>query len=283
MNDPAPTRIVLGLQPGDAGEDCIHVASRLAMAMQAAIHALVVEEQTLLDAAALPFTRIVARPGQTPPEFSVATVERATTRAERRFRQALSAEAQPMRIPWSMQRERGELAQALSAFAGAADIVMLPDARGGNLNRLVMARVMASRVRGVVIARRENAIAGNGPGPVVVLDEGGPGGESAVALATKLAAGMGRPLHVLVLAGSAREADVIEQRAFELTAPLRGVQLHRLPADRGDAIMARLASLDAALLVASIDTPALASDAALLELQRASGAPLLLMAAPQSP
>lgn len=280
MNDPAPTRIVLGLQPGDAGEDCIHVASRLAMAMQAAIHALVVEEQILLDAAALPFTRIVARPGQTPPEFSVATVERATTRAERRVRQALSAEAQPMRIPWSVQRQRGELAQALSAFAGAADIVMLPEARGRNLNRLVMARVMASRVRGVVIARRENAIVRNGSGPVVVLDQGGPGGDRAVALAARLAAGMGRPLDVLVLAGSSHEAEIIEQRVFELTAPLREAHLHRLPADRGDAIKARLTSLGAALLVASIDTPALASDAAILELQRAGGAPLLLSGAP---
>ncbi len=276
MNDPAQTRIVLGLQPGDAGEDCIHVASRLAMAMQAAIHALLVEEQTVLDAAALPLTRIVARPGQTPPEFTVATIERATIRAERRFRQALSAEAQPMRIPWSVQRKRGELAQALSAFAGAADIVMLPEARERNLNRLLMARVMASRVRGVVIARRVNAVVRNGTGPVVVLDEGGHGGATAVALAAKLAAGMGRPLHVLVLAGSAHEAEVIEQRAVELTMQLREAHLHRLPAARGDAIKARLASLGAVLVVASIDTPALVSDAAILELQRASGAPLLL-------
>lgn len=276
MKDPAPTRIVLGLQALESGEECVHIASRLAMAMQAAIHALLVEEQSMLDAAALPLTRIVARPGQTPQEFSVAAVERATARAERRFRQVLSAEAQPMRIPWSVQRERGELAQSLAAFAGAADIVMLPEARGRSLNRLVLARVMATRVRGVVIARRQNAAVGNGSGPVVVLDQGGRGGDNAVALAARLAAGMDRPLHVLALAGSSHEADVIEQRALELTGHLRETHVHRLPAARGDAIKARLAGLGAALVVASIDAPALASDAALLELQRASGAPLLL-------
>jgi hypothetical protein len=280
MNATAPTRIVLGLQPGDSGEDCIHIASRLAHAMRAAIHALLVEEQTVMDAAALPFTRIVARSGQTVPEFTPQSMEKAASLAERRFRRALSVEAQPVSIPWSVQRQRGELAAALSACASSSDIVMLPGAAARQPSRLPMVRGMASRVRGVVIVRRQPAPVNNASAPVVVLDEGSPGGTAALALAAQFAAGMDRTLHVLVVADSTFDAEAIEQRVRHLAMQARHVHVHRLPAGRGDAMKARLAGLGAALVVASIDTPALASDAAIIELQRASGAPLLLAGKP---
>ena len=276
MNAPAPPRIVLGLHPGDPGEECIHVASKLAMAMQAAIHALLVEEQAVMDAAALPFTRIVARRGQAAPEFTTQSMEKAASLAERRFRRALSDEAQPVSIPWSVQRQRGELTVALSACAGSSDIVMLPGATARSAGRLAVARLMASRVRGVVIARRQPAPARNASAPVVAIDSGSPGGAAAMVLAAQLAAGLERDLHVLVLAGSTREAELTEARVRELALSDREISIHRLPASRGDAIKTRLAGLGAALVVASIDTPALASDAAIIELQRASGAPLLL-------
>lgn len=280
MNATAPTRIVLGLQPGDAGEDCIHLASKLATAMQAAIHALLVEEQSMVDAAALPLTRIVARPGQAAPEFTTQSMEQAVSRAERRFRRAFSVEAQPVRIPWSVQRQRGELAAALSACASAADIVLLPGAAVRQPNRLPMVRSVASRVRGVVIVRRQPAPVNNASAPVVVMDEGSPGGAAALALSAEFAAGMDRPLHVLVVAQSTLDAEAIEQRARDLAMQARHVHVHRLPASRGDAIKTRLAGLGAALVVASIDTPSLASDAAIVELQRAGGAPLLLAGTP---
>lgn len=283
MGTTASTRILLGLDAGEAPEASIALAARLAAALRAAIHGLLVEEQDLIDAAALPFTRIISRKGTAAPDFSTVALTRSLELAERGCRDMLCAMAQPAHIPWTMQRERGELGAALSARVEAGDIVIMPQA-GGHRRAQADIRLMSRRARAVVMVRRSRRSASVASGPVVVLDSGERSGAGAIPLAAQLASGMGRTLHVIVIAGTAAEAEAIEHRARAAVTPGAGIRFHRESASHTEAIARQLRMLAPSLVVADIEAALLRNDDTLLELQRASSAPLLLLgsAAPEA-
>jgi hypothetical protein len=275
----ATTRILLGLHAGEAPEGGIALAARLAASLRAAIHGLLVEEPGLVDAAALPFTRIISRTGAHGPDFSTVTLERALALTERTCRDMLCAMAQPAHVPWTMQRERGDLAATLSACMETGDIVVMPQAGGSGSYRRAMVdvRLMTRRARGVVIVRKSGSATQIHSGPVVAIDDGSDAGAGSVSLAAQLAAGMNRPLQVIVFAGTAAEAEAIQQRARAVASPRSSVRFHRLSPDHSGALSLKLRMLAPSLVVAEIEAEPLRDDASVLELQRASSAPLLLL------
>ena len=272
-------RILLGLKAGEILDESISLAARLAATLEAAVHGLLVEEDALFDAAGLPFTRIVTRGGTTAPEFTVSAVQRAFGEAERLCRQSLATMAQASRVPWTMQCERGEIAACLSAHAQAGDIVVVPDAGGHGLRRQVLAtaRLVASHTQGVVIAGRGGRAPAHEGGPVLAIDEGGPAGQAVVSFAARLAAGLNRPLHVLAIAASAEAAGASRKRAGELAGGKLQLRHSWLPAGNAAPLARRLAALAPSLLVADIGGGMFGDDTAIMDVQRAAGAPLVLL------
>ena len=253
MNALPDSRVLVVLNAGHAADEGIALAARLAACLQANVHALLVEDQSLLDAAALPFTSIVARRGVTPPEFSLSAVERALNQAEQDVRAAFSAQAHRLHLSWTMQRQRGDLATSLSACAVASDIVVLPADRSRARPPQLMGelRQVTTQVRGFVLPPRQHAARSRHSGPVVAIDVDDHAGAAVVSLASQLAAGMDCPLRVISLAGSAL--------------------------DNVDDLAARLRSIAPSLLVASLHAGEPASETALASLQDAARAPVLLL------
>jgi nucleotide-binding universal stress UspA family protein len=253
VNALADTRILLALDASDSADEGIALAVRLASSLQAAIHGLMVEDQALLDAAALPFTSIVARGGVPPPEFSVAAVERSLDQAEQNVRAAFSAVTHQLHLSWTVQRQRGDLLGSLSACAAASDIVVLPvdSLRAGSPTILSDLHKITEQVRGVVLTPRQQTFRHRRPGPVVAIDDQNQMGTGVVALASQLAAGMDCPLRVLRLAGSVLGND--------------------------DVLAARLAAVGPSLLVASMHTGLFTSESAMSRLQKAARAPVLFL------
>ena len=272
------TRILLGLHAGEAPERSIELAARIAASLRATIHGLVVEDEGLADAAALPFTRIISRKGTPAPDFSTVILQRALALTERSCRDMLCAVAQRAQVPWTMQRERGELAAALSARVESGDIVIMPQAGGAGPSRraLVDVRLMTRRARAVVMVRRARSAVRLSSGPVVVLDAADGTGPGAVSLGAELAGGMDRPLHVVVLADSPAEAELIERRARAAAPPGLAIRFHRLSPAYAGAIALKVRTLAPSLVVADIESTPLRDDDTVLELQRACSAPLLL-------
>lgn len=272
------TRILLGLHAGETPEGSIVLATRLAASLRATVHGLVVEDEGLADAAALPLTRIISRKGTPASDFSTVILQRALALTERSCRDMLCALAQTAQVPWTMQRERGDLPAALSARVESGDIVIMPQPGGGGLSRraVVDVRLMTRRARGVVMVRRARSGTRLNSGPIVALDGAEQAGQGAVSLAAELAAGLDRPLHVVVLADASAEAQTIEHRARAAAPPGLAIRFHRLSPAHAGAIALKVRMLAPSLVVADIESTPLRDDDTVLELQRACSVPLLL-------
>lgn len=253
MNAPSDTRILVALNAGDAADEGIALAAQLASCLQAGILALLVEDQALLDAAALPFTSIVARRGVRPPDFSVSAVERSLDQAEYDIRAAFSAVTRRLNLSWTVERQRGDLADSLSGCAAASDILILPvnNFRAGLPKVLSDFRKVAEQVRGVVLSPRQQTSRLRRPGPVVVIEDEDQAGAGIVSLASQLAAGMDCPLRVVRLAGSGPGSD--------------------------DVLAARLAALGPSLVVAGMKNEPFITNAVMATLQTSTRAPVLLL------
>ncbi|MDX1717903.1 MAG: hypothetical protein R3287_13420 [Anderseniella sp.] len=250
-------RILLALNAGDAADEAIALAARLASSLHTHIHGLMVEDQALLDAAALPVTSIVARRGVTPPEFSLAAVERSLNQAEQDVRTAFSAVARRLNLSWTVQRLRGGLADSLSACMAANDIVVLPVDRpgAGFPNTVSDLRKISGQVQGIVLPPRKRTFRRGLSGPVVAIDAEDQTGKGVVALASRLAAGMDCPLHVLKLADPALANE--------------------------DVLAARVSAVAPGLLVASMHARLFSNEPVIARLQNAARAPLLLLCGPE--
>ena len=276
---PVTRRILLGLNAGQPAKTEIVLAARLAESLQAAIHGLLIEEQGLMDAASLPFTRITARAGTRAPDFTSVALERAFGLAERACRDTICMMAASARVQWTMQRERGELVTTLQLRTETGDIVIMPGSAGAAAGRPTIAdiRLIAGRAIAVLMMQAARSSLPIEAGPVVAIDDGDIAGAVTVGLAAQIASGMDRPLHVIVLGRTMADAEAIERCAREAAWHRQAMRFHQLAPDQTDAIALKLRMLAPSLVVANIEADPLRSDATVLDLQRASSAPFLLL------
>jgi len=280
MEPQVTPRILLGLKAGEPPQGSIALATRLAVSLRAVVHGLLIEEQGLIDAAALPFTRIAARAGTHAPVFTSISLERAFGLSAQACRDMIGMMAQAAHVPWTMQRERGEFASTLRERVKAGDIVIMTGVSGGAAASVALAdiRLIASRASAVVMMAQVRPSWQLEAGPVVAIDDGDLAGARTISLAAKLAAGMDSPLHVIVIASTAAEAAVIEQRASAAAAEAHAKRFHWLRPGHGEAVALKLRMLAPSLVVVDIEGEPIRDDAAIREFQRASKAPMLLLA-----
>jgi hypothetical protein len=123
-------RLVLELGHAGADPKTMREAAAFAHLLDAELHALFVEDETLLHASALPFAReISAVSGQWRP-LAPDRLEAELRSAAERARRTLLEVARAAGISRSFEVRRGDLALQVTGICVASDLIVVPTARG---------------------------------------------------------------------------------------------------------------------------------------------------------
>jgi len=189
-----PTRVILGATCYADAEAGIAVAVGLARVLSGELQGLLVEEESIVAYAGLPFARVIGPGGRAEGGLSAERMRAAFRRDARAFERRLAEAAGAAALGWSFAARPGRLATVLGEIAGAGDFILL----------------------GHRAARPSE-------GEVVFLPA--PDGDPALgALAERLAGALGRPLRVL--AGTAGAAAPVGAALERL--PTRAAVMVRL-------------------------------------------------------
>jgi len=167
----AISRIMVALDTSARSSAALDTAAELASALGAQLLGLFVEDINLLRLAGLPFAREVGRASAAARPLDFSAVERGMRMEAARAQRSIAGAAQRLQLQWSFRVTRGQaIAQVL---AEAAQVDMVVFGRAGESAAPVV-------------------------GPVLVLFDGGPAAQQALATAVRLAKANERQLGVLI-------------------------------------------------------------------------------------
>lgn len=188
-------RVLVALDPAAECLAALETAARLAAQSEAELVGLFVEESELLEAAALPVTRVIRGSDFTLDRLDRSVMEQGLKAWAAQARAHLTAVAERWQVQASFRVARGDLAEALLAEARRCDLLALGTVgRVSQRNRIgTTAQRMARQAPcSVLVMRRDET-----PSlPVVVLFEGN---ERALAFGSALARMQGRGLEIVAV------------------------------------------------------------------------------------
>jgi len=240
MNDashpPGIRRILVALDTDERTPAALEEAARLAAGLEAELVGLFIEDAELLQAAALPMTRMVPHQARTLADFDPASMQRAYRIWSAEARRSLEAAATQWRIKWSFQVARGIYAEQLMATLRAGDLLALASSKHQRRSRTGLAALTVAAQAPCslfLMYRRWETWK-----PVVVLYEGS---EEALAMGQTLAAIYDLPLVALVLAqdeeAARSETTAVQHYLGGADRPADLIQMHPVTAERiGDAL-----------------------------------------------
>jgi len=204
MNDaphpPSIRRILVALDTDERSAASLEEAARLAAGLEAELVGLFIEDAELLQAAALPMTRMVPQQARTLADFDPASMQRAYRIWSAEAHRSLEAVAAQWRIKWSFQIARGIYAEQLMATLRAGDLLALASSKHQRRSRTGVAALTVAAQAPCslfLMYRRWETWK-----PVVVLYEGS---EETLTMGRTLATIYNLPLVTLVL-GQSEEA-----------------------------------------------------------------------------
>ncbi len=217
MNGPEPNirRILVALDSSSTAIHGLEAATGLARRLRAELQGLFVEDDELLQVAALPFTTQVnmTTGGRQPLELS--ELETQMARLAEAARRRLAAAAERDRITWSFRTVRGRIAHEVASAAESTDLVIVQGGRqGGSAHaRLGLpANATVNRVtRSVLILRDGNRVEGQ----IFVVFDGTAQSEKALRMAVALAHDS-NVLTVLLSENTGQNPTELEARALAI-------------------------------------------------------------------
>lgn len=232
-----PRRVLVPFDTADRDAAALEDAARLAAALEAELVGLFIEDTDVLDAAGLPFTRLVSSQSRSPSAFDAAAIQRALRICSADLRRALEAAAERWSLRWSFHVARGTPAERLLALAGESDLLAYrTDRRSRRARETHSAKLVAAQARCSVFLIERRPAAGR---PVVVLFEAA---EPAVAVGHALAGINNIGLAVLALGA---DHDAAEAAAAAARAAL--------PEDRRNSDVVALPGADAGRIAAALE------------------------------
>lgn len=204
-----PQRILIALDASEDSKRALEAAARLAARLEAELVGLFVEETELIEAAALPVSRLIPSYALGAVALDAALMRRALRITSAQARSSLAATAERWRLRWSFQVSRGSLSEGVRAEARGHDLLALdrsPGARRGSRPAEALSRVAAEATCSVLLLRR----GGLARRPVVAVHAGS---GRALAVGLALAHAHGRALHVLALGDSEAAARGLAEAA----------------------------------------------------------------------
>ncbi|HUN90777.1 MAG TPA: hypothetical protein VMU33_01870 [Burkholderiaceae bacterium] len=121
----APRKVLLVLDSALAAAAALELSAALVRAAAVELDALFVENAAALDAAALPFARVLRHPGGRWEPLERGTIEDALREQARRVQRQLDDFTGRFNVPSMMRIVRGSIAAATRGTAGAADLVLV--------------------------------------------------------------------------------------------------------------------------------------------------------------
>ena len=201
-------RLVLEVGHGAADPETIRETAAFAQLMDAELHALFVEDETLLHASALPFAREISPLSYQWRKLEPDRLEAELKAAAVQARRHLEAAAHAIGIRRSFEVRRGDLAMHVADICAASDIIVVSTPRqiSGGTHGFVRLRETACRSVASVLYLPPKI--GRKHGPVVAIARNA--ADANLEIAQRIARQAREPLLVLAPPGSAiaGEADV---------------------------------------------------------------------------
>jgi len=206
-------RILVALDASPHSLAALEAAVDLAARLRAELSGLFVEDVNLLRLAGSPLAQEVGFFSATRRRLDAQQIERQLRAQASRVRQALQAMAEPAEVQWSFRIARGVIASELLTAAAEVDLIIL--GRGGW--SLTRRRRLGSTARAVLSEAPCLAlILQHGAGlemPVLVVYDGSPLAQKALAAAAPLVEEEKGHLTVLILADGADAAHRLQKQA----------------------------------------------------------------------
>jgi len=206
-------RILVALDASPHSLAALEAAVDLAARLRAELSGLFVEDVNLLRLAGSPLAQEVGFFSATRRRLDAQQIERQLRAQASRVRQALQAMAEPAEVQWSFRIARGVIASELLTAAAEVDLIIL--GRGGW--SLTRRRRLGSTARAVLSEAPCLAlILQHGAGlemPVLVVYDGSPLAQKALAAAAALVEEEKGHLTVLILADGADAAHRLQKQA----------------------------------------------------------------------
>lgn len=226
----AGRRILVALDSSAGSRAALRRAAELARRIDAELTGLFVQDENLLQLAALPFARELSASGGAGRALSSDAMERELSCQALLLEAELEAVAVALELRWSFQTRRGQVArEILTAFAGHDLLAigragMQPGCRrlGSTARRLLSDAGFPVMLIGSVPAPAENVLA---------VFDCSPAAELVVRRALELAH-PDQPLQVLVWAARRAELASLQARLAEL-AGARALEIHELVGGNG--------------------------------------------------
>jgi nucleotide-binding universal stress UspA family protein len=205
-------RILVALDVSPHSLSALEAAAELAVQLQAELLGLFVEDVDLLRLAQLPDSREMGSLSSQPRELDSQYLERQLRAQARRARRALARRAERSKVPWSFRVARGAITAELLAAAADADLTILGKSGLSRPGRRLgsTARQMLLQTDRQTMFFERGARLGM---PVLIVYDGSPAAQRALAAATQLLRAVERQLTVLTLAADEEAARAVEARA----------------------------------------------------------------------
>lgn len=270
-------RILVALDASPHSLAALEAAVELAGRFRAELLGLFVEDVNLLRLAELPFAQEIGFFSAIRRELDTQGIERQFRGQAARIRRALELSAEHTQVNWSFRVARGVIASELLTAASEVDLIIL--GRGGW--SLTQRRQLGSTARAILSETPCLAlILHHGAGlelPMLVVYDGSPLAQKALAAAAALVQGEDGDLTVLVLADEPDMAHRLQRQAAEWLQG-RGVQAdYRLLTESSVARLAHIVQMEGGgTFVLPAESPLL-QDEALLTLLDEIEIPVLLV------
>lgn len=199
------SRVLLALDISPRSRSALDAAAALAVALDAELAGLFVEDLNLLRLSELPFAREIGSFSRAARPIAPEQVLQALRREADEAQRLLAQTAARLRLRWSFQVTRGQTAAELCSQAGQCDLVVL-----GKRSRAGL-RAFGQELAGVAAAG----------GPLLAVYDGSPRARRALGLAQRLARERAAELRLLIVAAG---EDEYRQRLVEAQAVLAGPQ-----------------------------------------------------------
>jgi nucleotide-binding universal stress UspA family protein len=253
-------RVCVALDTVPSGTAALNVAAHLAQELEAELAGFFIEDENVLRAAALPFTRDVGFVSATARPMRLDEVQRALRVQAQALKSSLAATAEQLRLRWSFTTVVG---------TGVAPVLDIST----ELDLTVLAPRGAFPASRTVSPRAAHAHAGSAHRGIGVVCDGSEQALDALRLASAIARSRAAPL-VLIVAADARASDL--QRYVETIAAgeVPAVSCVRVEEFSSENMARAARDASTALLVVRFDA---ASSGDLAELLARTSCPLVLM------
>jgi nucleotide-binding universal stress UspA family protein len=270
-------RILVALDASTHSLAALQAAAEIAARQQAELIGLFVEDENLLHLAGLPFAQEVHSPSAKSQQLESKQMERQLRLQASQARRALEEAATRVEARWSFRIVRGQVTASVMKAALEADLLAM-----GRVSRPISsrsrlgstARAAMTDIKQPVLLMQKDCDLNY---PVLVIFDGTPPAQQALATASQLARTGGGDLNVLLISPTLEEASPLKEQARAwVEQPGLMASFHWLPQATVDTLVDMIWAAQDCVLVLGGENPLLKAEA-IHELLDRTDCPVMLV------